>query len=53
MARPICFRLLLHWLRRADSRAAWTAGNSKAIRMPIMAITTNNSTSVKPRRACL
>jgi hypothetical protein len=35
-------------MRRAASRAAWTAGKSNATKMPIMAITTNSSTSVKP-----
>src|SRR5262249_48285841 len=34
--------------RRAASRAAWTAGKSKAIRTAMMAITTSNSISVKP-----
>lgn len=34
-------------MRRAASRAAWTAGSSKPTRTPIMAITTSNSTSVK------
>ena len=49
-AKPICFILLVHWARRAASRAACTAGNSSDTRMPMMVITTNNSTSVKPRR---
>ena len=40
----------MHCVRRAASRAACTAGNSRATRIPMMAITTNNSTSVKPRR---
>ena len=40
------FRLLLHCVRRAASRAAWMAGNSKATKIPMMAITTNNSTRV-------
>jgi hypothetical protein len=35
--------------RREASRAAWIAGNKRATRIPIMAMTTNNSTSVKPR----
>ena len=26
---PICFRLLVHWMRRAASRAAWTAGSKQ------------------------
>src|SRR5262249_38477163 len=50
---PICFRLLVHWMRRAASRAAWTAGKSSAIRTAMMAITTNNSMSVKPLRRTL
>jgi hypothetical protein len=33
----------------ADSRAAWTAGNNKPTKIPMMAMTTNNSTSVNPR----
>src|SRR5262249_38965391 len=48
MARPICFRLLTHCMRRAASRAAWTAGKSRAIRTAMMAITTRSSISVKP-----
>jgi hypothetical protein len=36
-------------MRRAASRAACTAGKSKAIRMPMMAITTSSSTNVNPR----
>ncbi len=36
-------------MRRAASRAAWTAGKSKAIKIPMMAMTTNNSTNVNPR----
>ena len=35
--------------RRAASRADCTAGKSKAIRMPMIAITTSNSISVKAR----
>ncbi len=34
---------------RAASRAAFTAGKSMATSTPMMAITTNNSTSVNPR----
>src|ERR1700712_1774244 len=49
-ARPICFMLLTHWARRAASRAAWTAGSNSAIRTAMIAITTSNSISVKPRR---
>src|SRR4051794_16133871 len=40
----------MHWARRAASRPAWTAGNKRAIRTPMMAMTTNSSISVKPRR---
>src|SRR3954468_3155972 len=50
MARTICFTLLTHWARRAASRADWTAGKSSAIRTAMMAMTTNSSISVKPRR---
>src|SRR5262245_12222755 len=44
----ILCRLLLHCILRADSRAAFTAGSSIETSTPIMAITTSNSTSVKP-----
>ena len=37
----------MHWVRRAASRAACTAGNSRAIRTAMMAITTSSSISVK------
>src|ERR1700733_7793742 len=47
---PNCFRLLRHWLRRAASRAAWTAGSSRAMRVAMIAITTSNSIKVKPER---
>src|SRR5262245_59981605 len=42
--------LLVHWARRAASRAAWTAGSSRAMSTPMMAITTKSSISVNPRR---
>src|SRR4051812_44334600 len=45
-----CFILLTHWARRAASRAAWTAGKSRAISTEMIAITTSNSISVKPGR---
>src|SRR5437763_1251294 len=48
MARPICFRLLTHWERRAASRAAWTAGRSRAISTAMIAMTTRSSIRVKP-----
>src|SRR5204863_9932896 len=35
-------------MRRAASRAAWTAGSRRATRTPMMAMTTSSSTSVKP-----
>src|SRR4051812_41737442 len=50
MARPICLRLLVHWIRAAASRTFWTAGRSRPIRMAMMAITTKSSISVKPHR---
>ena len=43
-----CFRLFLHWVCRAASRAACTAGNKSAIRMAMIVITTKSSTKVKP-----
>src|SRR5437868_6187793 len=42
--------LLVQRMRRAASRAACTAGSSNATSTPMMAITTNSSTSVKPQR---
>ena len=53
IARPSCFMLLLHDIRRADSRALWTAGRSKPISVAMIAITTNSSTKVNPRRRSL
>ena len=47
--QPDLFRLLQHAVRLAASRDAWTAGNKIAIRMPIIAMTTSNSTSVNAR----
>ena len=44
-ATPICFKLLIHCVRRADSRAA---GKSKVMRIAMIVITTSSSTSVKP-----
>jgi hypothetical protein len=40
--------LLLHCKRRAALRAALIAGNSSAIRIPMMTMTTSSSISVKP-----
>src|SRR5436309_15602747 len=48
-ASASCFRLFVHCIRRAASRADCTAGNNSATSTPIIAITTNSSTSVKPR----
>jgi len=42
--------LLTHWIRRAASRADWTAGSSRAMSTAMIAITTSNSISVKPWR---
>ena len=50
MARPICFRLFVHCACRAASRADCTAGSKSEIRTAMIAITTSNSISVKPRR---
>ena len=47
-ALPSCFRLFMHWLFRAASRADSTAGKSMATKMPMIAITTRSSTSVNP-----
>src|ERR1039458_9300032 len=43
-----CFSLLMHWMRLAASLARASAGSNNAARMAIMAMTTNNSMSVKP-----
>src|SRR4051794_14978049 len=48
--RASCLRLLVHWARRAASRAACTAGSSSAINTAMMAMTTSNSISVNPGR---
>src|SRR5262249_52301219 len=48
MARPICLRLLVHWARRAASRADCTAGSKSAISTAMIAITTSSSIRVKP-----
>ena len=45
----ICLRLLVHWIRRAASRADWTAGKSRPIRTAMIAMTTSSSIRVKPR----
>src|ERR1700679_399624 len=50
VAKPTCFRLFLHIVRRAASRACCTAGNSNAIKTAMIAITTSSSINVKPRQ---
>jgi hypothetical protein len=40
--------LLVHWARRAASRADYTAGSKSAIKTAMFAITTKSSISVKP-----
>jgi hypothetical protein len=47
-ANPSCLMLFAQFIRRGDSRAACTAGSKSATRIPMMAITTSSSTSVKP-----
>src|SRR5258708_6432845 len=46
----ICLTLLVHWMRAAASRTFCTAGRSRPISTAMMAMTTNNSSSVKPGR---
>ena len=53
IAKPTFFRLDLHCVRRADSRTDCTAGRSIPIKTPMIAITTSNSTSVKPGRGTM
>ena len=50
MASPSCLRLFVHCARRAASRAACTAGKSRAISTAMIAMTTRSSMSVKPER---
>jgi len=47
--RPTCLMLLEHSIRLAVARADITAGNTRAIRMPMIAMTTSSSISVNPR----
>src|SRR3954468_14602879 len=47
-ARPICLRLLEHFIRLAASRIFCTAGSNRPMRMAMMAITTSNSIRVNP-----
>ena len=44
---PTCFKLLVQLMRCARAFARAKAGNNKLARMAMMAITTNNSMSVK------
>jgi hypothetical protein len=48
--RLICLRLFMHAVRLAFSLALLSAGNNRAARIPMKAITTSNSTRVNPRR---
>jgi hypothetical protein len=41
---------LEHFSRLAASRTFWTAGTNRPINMAMMAMTTNNSIKVNPRR---
>src|ERR1700690_1507456 len=50
MATPNCLALPAHFTRLPSSFARPSAGKSMAARMAIMAMTTNNSISVKARR---
>src|ERR1035437_2857148 len=48
-----CFSLLMHWTFLAATFARASAGSSNAARRAMMAMTTSNSISVKPRRPLL
>jgi hypothetical protein len=48
-AKPICFKLLIHCVALAELFALLKAGRSIEARIAMMAITTSNSISVKPR----
>src|SRR5437899_11834688 len=47
IAKPTCFRLFVQLMRCARALARASAGNNMAARMAMIAITTNNSISVK------
>src|SRR5688500_10596712 len=49
MAMPNCRRLLRQFALRAASRASDNAGSKRAIKTPMIAMTTSSSMSVKPR----
>jgi hypothetical protein len=50
---PICLKLARHWMRLALSLALDNAGNNRAARIAIIAMTTSNSINVKPPRPAL
>ena len=50
-ASASCFWLLRHWTDIALSFARLSDGNNNEARIAMMAMTTNNSINVKPRRA--
>src|SRR5687768_2822725 len=53
-ALPSCDKLFEQLIRRAVSRAAWTAGIKSPIKTTMIEITTSNSTMVNARgRRCL
>ena len=47
--KPSCRKLFWQLIRRAASPADCTAGNSSEVSIPMIEITTSNSTKVKPR----
>src|SRR2546429_8628809 len=49
-ARPICLRLLAHWIACPFILALASAGKSRPARIAMMAMTTSSSISVKARR---
>jgi len=52
-AAPSCFRLFVHWVRKADSRTFCTAGTSRPINTAMMPMTMSNSMSVNADRGRL
>ena len=48
VASDSCFKLFMQVLRRAASRALWTAGIKRPARVAMIEITTRSSTSVNP-----
>src|SRR5262245_47585087 len=48
-ARPHCFSLLTHWMRRARALALARAGSNMAAKIAIIAITTSSSIKVNAR----